>query len=231
MPESLITVFFDVGDTLIRIRAPLYSLYTRVINRHKNNGFHEDEVRAAMRGIADRFPLMLDGHFRYSDGWFEQYIFVLLEKIECPHPWDGLRQGLFDLFDDPETFEVFSDVTPCLKAIHNLGLRTAVISNWGYRLSRLLERLLPESGFQTVISSAEVEREKPDPGIFHLALSRMGNEPDRCIHVGDSLENDVEGAVSAGLYSVLLDRPGAHLDVVNRISSLEDLPSYLEKMR
>lgn len=227
MPERLHTVFFDAGDTLMRLRAPLHTLYTGVINRHKNNGFQVDTVRAAMKGMAERFPLMLDGHFRYSDGWFEKYIHELLGTIQCPEPWTSIQQGLFDLFDDPATFEVFPDVNPCLNTIKKLGLQSAVISNWGYRLTRLLERLLPDAGFEIVISSAEVEREKPDPDIFQLALSHVGSQPEQAIHIGDSIENDVDGAISAGVGSLLLDRGGKHLEVEKRIPSLDALPPYL----
>jgi putative hydrolase of the HAD superfamily len=230
MQERLRTVFFDAGDTLIRIRSPLYELYTEVINREKNNGFQEDTVRAAMREIGERFPLMLDGHFRYSDGWFEKYIFKLLEAIECPEPWNAIRQGLFDLFDDPTSFVVFPDVIPCLKAIRDMGLQTAVISNWGYRLTQLLEKLLPEAGFEIVISSAEVEREKPDPGIFELALTQVRSQAHEAIHIGDSIENDVDGARLAEVGSLLLDRGGQHLEIEARIPSLDALPPYIERL-
>ncbi|HEV2786980.1 MAG TPA: HAD hydrolase-like protein, partial [Solirubrobacteraceae bacterium] len=52
---------------------------------------------------------------------------------------------------------------------------------------------------------------KPAPGIFRRALALAGAAPDegRALHVGDSLEADVAGALGAGLRAVLVARAGS----------------------
>jgi FMN phosphatase YigB (HAD superfamily) len=45
--------------------------------------------------------------------------------------------------------------------------------------------------------------------------------------VGDSIEDDVEGARALGMQAVLLDREGRCPDVVGRIESLAELPAAL----
>ena len=72
------------------------------------------------------------------------------------------------------------------------GLGTAVVANWDCTLP---ERL---PGAWTVVTSAEAGAPKPDPAPFRLALARLGVEPDRALHVGDS-PADEEGARAAGM--------------------------------
>ena len=69
---------------------------------------------------------------------------------------------------------------------------------------------------------------KPDAGIFHLALERHRIAPDEVLHVGDSPETDVEGALRAGVRPVLLDRDGdARHDGAVRIDGLHELMSLV----
>ncbi|WP_135853914.1 HAD family hydrolase [Halorussus salinus] len=56
--------------------------------------------------------------------------------------------------------------------------------------------------FETVVFAGHDAAAKPDPEPFEVALSELGIEPDRAVHVGDSLSSDVAGAHAAGLRSV-----------------------------
>jgi putative hydrolase of the HAD superfamily len=47
--------------------------------------------------------------------------------------------------------------------------------------------------------------EKPDPGIFRIALERLGIEPERALFVGDIRSVDEVGARAAGMPFVLID--------------------------
>jgi putative hydrolase of the HAD superfamily len=49
---------------------------------------------------------------------------------------------------------------------------------------------------------------KPDPGIFRVALARLGRGPARCVHVGDTVYADVDGARRAGIRPLHLDPIG-----------------------
>ncbi|MFW5956547.1 MAG: HAD family hydrolase [Halorhabdus sp.] len=61
---------------------------------------------------------------------------------------------------------------------------------------------------ETVVHGGHDAPYKPDPEPFAVALSTLGVDAGRAIHVGNSLESDVVGAHNAGVRSVWLDGQG-----------------------
>ena len=78
-----------------------------------------------------------------------------------------------------------------------------------------------------MVSSAVAGATKPDRAVFVRALEAAGAEPGEALHVGDSVENDVEGARAAGLRALLLARDGEAPRGVDAIRSLAELPSVV----
>ena len=109
------------------------------------------------------------------------------------------------------------------------GLRLVVASNWDCSLPDWLERAGLLELVDGVVSSAEVGAAKPAPAVFAAALELAGAEPGEALHVGDSLDNDVEGARAAGLRAVLVARDGGARPARRRdaVRSLEELPSLV----
>ena len=119
-------------------------------------------------------------------------------------------------------FDAFDDVAPALMDLRERGLRLAVVSNWDWSLSDVLGGLGLLPLLDAVITSAEVGAAKPDPAIFEAALAAVGCAAAEAVHVGDSVENDVEGAGAAGVRTLLLAREGG-----GDLSSLSELPALL----
>jgi HAD superfamily hydrolase (TIGR01509 family) len=78
-----------------------------------------------------------------------------------------------------------------------------------------------------VVTSAEVGAPKPHPRVFERALAIAGVAPSEALHVGDKVDNDVEGAAAAGVRVVLVQREGEPPAGVEAISSLRELPALL----
>ena len=53
---------------------------------------------------------------------------------------------------------------------------------------------------------------KPHESIFLAALDLLGVEAADAAMVGDSVEDDIEGAAALGMRAVLIDREGRHPD-------------------
>ncbi len=85
-----------------------------------------------------------------------------------------------------------------------------------------------------VLNAPRVGWAKPDPRIFTLAMRRAGVEPGESVHVGDSLREDVGGAMGAGMWAVWLNRR----DVDNRtgvrpdaiVAGLDELLPVIEQL-
>lgn len=107
------------------------------------------------------------------------------------------------------TFRVFPDVGFALGSARTRGVRLVVVSNWDVSLHDVLARLGIAPLLHGVVTSAEHGSRKPDPSIFASALELAGVAPAKAVHVGDSLEEDVEGARAAAIEPVLLRRDGS----------------------
>ena len=68
-----------------------------------------------------------------------------------------------------------------------------------------LAQLGLEGVFDVVVFAAEVGYCKPDKRIFAAAAERAGCAMEECVHVGDSLESDVLGALQAGMRAIWFD--------------------------
>jgi FMN phosphatase YigB (HAD superfamily) len=59
-------------------------------------------------------------------------------------------------------------------------------------------------------------------------LERLGVEPQEAAMVGDSIEDDIEGAHAAGIErALLLDREDRHPELLERLPDLYALPAAL----
>ena len=105
-----------------------------------------------------------------------------------------------------EDVVLFGDVLPTLEGLKR-GYVLGALSNGNSYPKRLgLERY-----FQFTILVQDVEMEKPDPRIFHLAVEKSRCLPNELLYVGDSQENDVLGGRRAGTRVAWINRTGAEL--------------------
>ena len=62
--------------------------------------------------------------------------------------------------------------------------------------------------FTHTLISEEVGINKPQPGIFHIALQRNGITADEAVMVGDSYSSDIAGAKAAGIDQIWVKDDG-----------------------
>lgn len=108
----------------------------------------------------------------------------------------------------PDSLEVYSDVAATLDALRSEGLPLAIVSNWPCGLGHFCTELGIAEYFDAILCSAEVGAAKPDPRIFAEAIARLRVDPARVLHIGDTVVDDYDGAVAAGLRAVLIARNG-----------------------
>lgn len=103
-------------------------------------------------------------------------------------------------------FSAYEEVPEVLAALRQGGRRLIVVSNWDVSLHEVLETTGLTPLLDGAISSAEAGCAKPDPAIFRAALELAGVTAAEALHVGDTPEEDLDGARAAGIAAVLVDR-------------------------
>lgn len=118
----------------------------------------------------------------------------------------GFANELLDPANGGDFQQVYEDVVPALDALQARGKRLGVISNFSPNCEPLLRRLGLAQYFDFFVVSGIIGIEKPDPRIFEAAIQASGRAVSELVYVGDSVFHDVEGAQSAGMDAILLDR-------------------------
>jgi len=238
-PQSIRTVFFDAGFTLIFPYPSTPEICQQVCQR-LNLHIHLDAVKERMTEAQDYYyrQMRLNRHTwgseqAISEFWISYYMNLLrtfIEEHDEPRLYQ-LAQVINQEFDKHTSWEVYSDVFPTLEALRRHKYTLGVISDWGISLGPILRRLNLTPYFDCLLVSAVTRHAKPSPLLYEMALERANSIADYTLHIGDSYIHDVLGARAVGMTPVLLDRPG-HLEESNvdclLIHSLEELLDLLE---
>lgn len=183
--------------------------------------------------VATAFHAEVDVYRRHQDLGRDDAGLEALRNLCAATFADALPSGppsvvVGEILNSSLRYRLFADVIPMLDVLMSHGIRCAVVSNWDCSLPDVLRQLGILGRFAAVSVSAVVGARKPDPRIFVQTLSALGLEPGQAIHVGDDRQRDVNGARSAGVSGVLIDRSGDRADDgCDRIASLRSLPALL----
>jgi putative hydrolase of the HAD superfamily len=128
-----------------------------------------------------------------------------------------------------DNFELYEDTLPVLTELRAYGLGLGLVSNTGRDLAEFVAH--HRLDVDVAIASRAHGKAKPDPSIFAAALARLEVEPAAAAMVGDSLQDDVEGARALGMLAFLVDRDGRHPEWEGRLPSLYALPAALGLVR
>lgn len=82
------------------------------------------------------------------------------------------------------------------------GAAVGIISNSEGRLAELVDELGWADLFRVIADSGRLDVEKPDVRIFEWAAARLEVRASALVHVGDSWEADIVGALTAGARAV-----------------------------
>ena len=134
--------------------------------------------------------------------------------VEMTRAWE--RAHNFDLFDD---------AIPVLAELRRHGLKLGLVSNTGRDVDEFLEH--HSLVVDAALSSRVHGRVKPHPTIFLAVLEQLGVEAEQAAMVGDSLEDDLEGARALGMRAFLVDREGLYPEADDRLPDLFALPAAL----
>jgi putative hydrolase of the HAD superfamily len=217
-------VLFDVDFTLCRPGPELSAeRYARIAARHGitlDAGSYDAARDAAVLNLKRHPELVHDESIWHR---FTEEIFIGMggpEAIasECA---TEIEEG----WGVSENFELFEDVLPVLEELRRAELRIALVSNGIRDLTEFVAH--HRLDVDAIVDSRSHGRVKPHPTIFEAALVKLGVAAEDAVMVGDSLEEDIEGARALGMRAILIDREERHPDVDERLLDLYGLPAAL----
>jgi putative hydrolase of the HAD superfamily len=199
-------VSFDLDGTLLDLEAVLWSGLGRVagaiLERHPAQELTAVDLQEVRNAIARELPSTAYAEIRRRS--FER---VLAERgIADP----AFAEELFTLFLEHRyaAIELYPDARRALDALRvelERKVKIGVISNG----NSFVDRCGVDFPFDFALYSEREGSAKPEPHLFERAAAACGCGPEAILHVGDSLEEDVMGAVAAGCGAVWLRRtPG-----------------------
>jgi FMN phosphatase YigB (HAD superfamily) len=204
-PRALL---FDAGNTLLRMD---YEALARRLGQAGRPVTAEQVEEAELRARVRLDPHLAPGTSTEGDEIQRRYLGYALEALGIADPAlldeiDRWRRS----FNPPVGLwtRAAPDARAALGAARRAGCVTGVVSNSDGSVAAILEAAGLGGDLAFVLDSAVVGVEKPDPGIFRLALDRAGVGAGEAVYVGDLYSVDVLGARGAGLGAVLLDPRG-----------------------
>jgi putative hydrolase of the HAD superfamily len=220
----LAAVLFDVDFTLFRPGPELGpDGYRRIGERH---GLELEPAR-----YADARTRAIETLQRNHELVHDEEIWIAFtEQIVVHMGGDpgGARACATDMvreWERHENFSLYEDALPVLDELRRHGLKIGLISNGQRDLDEFVEHHTLD--VDAVVGSKAHGRVKPHASIFVAALEALAVRPDETAMVGDSYEDDIEGARALGIRAILLDRDGAFPDALDRIDTLLALPTAL----
>jgi putative hydrolase of the HAD superfamily len=227
-------ILFDAVGTLIETRNSVGEIYGRVAHEF---GF-EAEPRILQQNFGLSFrrqpPLAFPAGtpeaalIELEKGWWRDLVRAVFDGLGLFPRFEEFFDDIFERFRGPEFWRVYDDVAPALTELKRRGLKLGVISNFDSRLCDVLRACRLDHFFDSIHVSTRVGAAKPDSAIFQAALNYHAVDARHAWHVGDSLREDVEGAMAAGINAVLLDRdnrfaenpPSVRITSLNQLSTL-----------
>ena len=214
-------IFFDIDDTLLDNRGAEFAAA---------KDFHY-QFRGVFPVLPDEFAhnwsIITEKHIqRYFSGELSfqgqrrerlKEIFShnrILSDAEADH----LFQKYLGCYE--KNWRLFPDVATCFEQLE--GVRLGIISNGDSMQQRqkltatgIIER------FSVVVISGDIGKSKPDSQIFLEACRMAAVSPSECWHIGDNLEADFQGSLSAGMKGIWLTRNG--IDSIKGATSIKSL--------
>ena len=216
-------VLFDLAGTLLDTAADIALALNRTMREFGWPPIAESEVRVMIgRGA----PILVQRAAAASGRSLDEASHAAaIERFF--HHYGALQEN------DECTAQPYPGAAESLRALHQAGLPTAIVTNKQQRFALgLLARLGLSGDVDLVVGGDTCERRKPDPQPLLFACERLQVPASRVLMVGDSI-NDVLAARAAGMpivcvpYGYNEGRDPRTLDCDAMIGTLGELPGLL----
>ncbi len=120
---------------------------------------------------------------------------------------------------------------PCVDSLLEQLSRKYKVALLSNTISDQPKKLIKKAGldqyFDVMHCSCELGLRKPNPAIFRRVLTDLGVCPCETVHVGDSVEADMIGALDSKITGVWIKNPDQPIWSGRAINNIRDLPALL----
>lgn len=232
MPQA---VFFDLDETLIRHTTPVMDQLQTVCHQHLADLSEQRWATFNQHLMTNAGQLWRD-ILAHQGRCEAEFIAIFRSSLELVGGNPGLAESMIEAFlaSVVDSTGLTEDALQVLDRLAAAGIATGIITNGFSFLQKrkvLMHGLAERVRF--VLTSEDAGAHKPDPRIFRMALDQVGVAAADAWHVGDHRDNDLAGALNAGLDGVLYDPEGKHAGATpgelpyRVITRLSDVPELL----
>ena len=224
-------VLFDFHGTLAQVEEPVAWVTAAAaacgttLDRGRATVLADRLVTAGRAGgpLPYRVPPQLAEHWADRDLYEHSHRAAYTGLAETVNsPIEGLAEALYERILGPQGWLPYADTEPTLRALHEAGVKVAVVSNIGFDIRPIFAAWGLDQLIDAFALSYEIGRCKPDPAIFLRACGMIGADPERTLMVGDTPAD--AGAVKAGCAALVL--PAAEPGRTNGLSASLALVGY-----
>jgi len=221
-------VILDFGGTLADGQIDWDEYHEAIHGLLKGLGFSV-ELSRLKRAIAAALGRLERVRARGDELKLEEVYAYALSKLGVPAEGEMLAM-IHDLFRRHFRTTFY----PCVEEV--LGelssrYRLALLSNTMSDTPRvILKRTGLIDHFDLVVCSSDLGIRKPNSHIFQYVLDGLGVEADEAVHVGDSVEADMEGASKVGIRAIWIRGAEASNWTGLSVKSICELPALLAEL-
>jgi len=223
-------VIFDLDDTLVNFAATRQVAYGEMARLLDREGVDSAAfIRACVQVDKPLFTQFEQGLMTRQDYRMRRFAdpFELIGVAPVGDIVLRLNKLFMDCVNDSPL--LYDDVRPVLAGLRAQGFRTAILTNGPADGQR---RKLKATGLEAEVDHVAIGEEagvsKPLPAAYLRVVRHFDVPAAEVLMVGDSPELDHDGAVSAGLQALLLDRDARHAGGARpTIVSLDELADHL----
>lgn len=207
-------ILLDAAGTLFGVRGSVGQVYSRIARQFNVTVPPKLVNDAFFQSFATAEPLIfpdtnLEEIPQCEFEWWRVIALRTFQKVgvlEQFADFTDFFDHLYTHFATAEPWFIYPDVIPALEAWRRVDIQLGILSNFDSRLYLVLKALNLDEFFSSITISTEAGMAKPDPNIFTLALAKHECQPAEAWHIGDSWREDYQGAKSAGLKAIWLER-------------------------
>ena len=200
-PPEWEAVFWDIGGVILElesVQGAHAAFVEGLVDEHGLEMSVEEAVDTWRTAVGDYFRERDGTEFRSAREGYAAGVEALVGEELPRERWEPDFEEIVNASIEP-----ISGAPETIAALADRDIHVGVISDVDDEAGKeMLEQFGVRDHFDSITTSEEVGRTKPDPEIFETALAKAGVAPERSLMIGDRYDHDVKGADEMGMHGV-----------------------------